>query len=251
MYHYIKNGNIIGPFNEDAIVKKFMSGDIDKSMMIKKKGAGSWNYVKDETWIMEKMDEIKNNPRAILRSTKTPLVNKILVYSIVVALAISFCGYLVYNKIQEGIGSERRKAEALEYGNFVSGITGKLVKMASLSEIVVDDINKEWRDAIFSGNKKKDFNEAIMEVSRKRADEIQVIEKCVMEIKLMITEFELPDSKSDEGKRIREIYLTFVKYADMATDPSGSLQTYSERNSQLTMEVASLARELELMGATK
>lgn len=45
--------------------------------------------------------------------------------------------------------------------------------------------------------------------------------------------------------------MTFVKYADMATDPSGSLQTYSERNSQLTMEVASLARELELMGATK
>ena len=56
-----------------------------------------------------------------------------------------------------------------------------------------------------------------------------------------------PEGKDREFQRLKELYLLFDRYADMAVSPTGSLQTYSEQNGKLTVEIKSAIKELELM----
>ncbi|MCD6359712.1 MAG: hypothetical protein J7M38_02535 [Armatimonadetes bacterium] len=155
-------------------------------------------------------------------------------------MAISFVGYKIYLHL-ESINAER------EFSNFVGTISGKMIKLAIASEDVVDEINRSWRDAIFSDYNKRDFNIAIMEVRLKRANDISSIEKLSEEIAESIKNMNPPAGKENEYKRLKELYLLFNKFADMAVSPSGSLQTYSRQNSELSVEIKSAVKELEMM----
>ena len=174
------------------------------------------------------------------RSLKNKLVNPIIIVSVIVALAISFVGYKIYLNI------ESQYAER-EFSTFVGTIYGKMIKLAIDSEIVVDEINRAWREAIFSDYNKRDFNVAIMEVRIMRANDISSIEKLSEEIAENIKKMNPPVDKENDYKRLKELYLLFNKYAYMAVAPSGSLQTYSQQNSELSVEIKSAVKELEMM----
>lgn len=167
-------------------------------------------------------------------------VNPIIVFSVVVALGISFLGFKFYQNM------ERRNANR-EFSLLVGAVSGKLITLASRSEDVVDEMNKEWRDAIFSEYNKRDFNQAIVEVRMKRSSEISSIKELSESIAIDIKKMNPPEGKEKDFQRLKELYLLFNKYADMAVSPSGSLQTYSQQNSELTVEIKSAIKELELM----
>ena len=183
-----------------------------------------------------KTDEVKLPLHDQQRMKK--LISPIIVVSVILALAISFIGYKFYLNI------EKRNAER-EFSALVVSISGKLIKLAIDSEDVVDEINKAWREAIFS--KPRDFNEAIMEIRLKRAADISAISKLSTNISDEIKKMTPPNGKEKDFQRLKELYLLFNKYADMAASPSGSLQSYSQQNSQLATEIKSAIKELEMM----
>jgi|GEM_PF-6981180 len=190
-------------------------------------------------------DEVTITPPAVssdnIAQTHTKrYVNPIIVVSVVVALGISFLGFKFCQNM------ERRNASR-EFSSLVGAVSGKLITLALRSEDVVNDINKEWRDAIFSEYKKRDFNEAIAEVRMKRSSEISSIKELSESIAIDIKKMNPPEGKEKDFQRLKELYLLFNKFADMAVSPSGSLQTYSQQNSALTVEIKSAIRELELM----
>lgn len=174
------------------------------------------------------------------QSLKNKLVNPIIVVSVIVALAISFVGYKIY------LNLESRYAER-EFSTFVETISGRMIKLAIDSEDVVDEINRAWREAIFSDYNKRDFNVAIIEVRIKRANDISSIKKLSEEIAENIKKMNPPVGKENDYKRLKELYLLINKYANMAVAPSGSLQTYSQQNTELSVEIKSAFKELEIM----
>lgn len=99
----------------------------------------------------------------------------------------------------------------------------------------------------FSKYDKRDFNEAIHSTRMIREKEIESIEKMTTELGQEIRTITPPEGKEKDYQRVKEIYLLFNKYAEMAISPSGSLQTYSEQNNTLTVEIKSAIKELELM----
>jgi hypothetical protein len=86
----------------------------------------------------------------------------------------------------------------------------------SQSQIVVDDINTQWHDAVFSEYNKRDFNVVIAEVRVKRSKEISAIKELFEGIGSDIKTMNPPDGKERDFQRLKELYLLFNKYADMA-----------------------------------
>lgn len=185
-------------------------------------------------------DKRNENDTTRQQRHKNKLVNPVIVASVIVALVISFVVYKIYLKI------EARNAER-EFSTFIGTVSGKMIKLAIDSESVVDEINTAWRDAIFSDYNKRDFNVAIMEVRIKRTDTISSIKKLSEEIAKIINKMNPPTPMESNYKRLKELYLLFNKYANMAVAPSGSLQTYSRQNSELSVEIKSAIKELEMM----
>jgi len=81
----------------------------------------------------------------------------------------------------------------------------------------------------------------------KRSSEISSIKELSESIAIDIKKMNPPEGKEKDFQRLKELYLLFNKFADMAVSPSGSFQTYSQQNSALTVEIKSAIRELELM----
>ena len=182
----------------------------------------------------------KDENNSTRQSPKNKLVNPVIVASVIVALVISFVGYKIY------LNLESRNAER-EFSFFVGTVSGKMIKLAINSENVVDEISRAWRDAIFSDYNKRDFNVAIMEVRMMRANTISSIENLSEEIAKSIKKMNPPAGMESSYKRLKDLYLLFNKYANMAVAPSGSLQTYSRQNSDLSVEIKSAVKELEMM----
>jgi len=168
------------------------------------------------------------------------LINPVIVSSIIVAFVISFIGYKTYLKI------DADTAQA-EFSTFIKSVSIKMITLAIDSESVVDEINREWREAIYSDYNKRDFNEAIIEVRTKRFNTISSIKKLSEDIAQSIKNITPPPIMESDYKRLKELYLLFNKYADMAISPSGSLQTYSSQNNELSVEIKSAIKELEMM----
>jgi len=199
-----------------------------------------------------------NSPQPTIQKPKKKLVNPIIVVSVIIALVISFIGYKLYSNIEKRnadiekrnaeIAKEEQKLQAdREFSALVLAISGKMIELAIDSETVVDEINRAWREAIFSKDGKRDFNDAIMEVKRIRAYDISSIKSLKNEIAEEIKKMTPPVGKEKDYQRLKELYLLFNKYADMAVTPSGSLQAYSQQNSELTVEIKSAVKELEMM----
>jgi hypothetical protein len=171
---------------------------------------------------------------------RSQLVSPIIVGSIIVALVLSFAGYKVYQELQ-------RRAANREFADVVDEIAGKIIELGKKTEPIVDEINRTWRDAIFSVYNKRDFNDAIVEVRGKHADQISQLQQLSQGISDRLKAIHPPEGKEAEFQRLKELYLLFNRYAEMAISPSGSLQTYSEQNSKLTVDIKSAIKELELM----
>jgi predicted Zn finger-like uncharacterized protein len=174
------------------------------------------------------------------QSLKDKSFSPIIFVSVIVALAVSFVGYKIY------LNLESKYAEK-EFSTFVGTISTKMIKLAIESNTIVDEIKRAWHEAIFSDSNKRDFEVAIGEVLINRADDILSVKKLSEEISKNIKNMNPAVGKENDYKRLKELYLLFNKYADMAISPSGSLQTYSQQSSELTVEVTSAIKELEMM----
>jgi hypothetical protein len=94
---------------------------------------------------------------------------------------------------------------------------------------------------------KQDFNIAIWEVINNRSEEIESINKKLNELKKQIADLSPPVGDEKDYKRLKEIYLLIAEYAMMATNPSGSLQSYSKQNIELKNKIMNAIREIDLL----
>jgi len=170
-----------------------------------------------------------------------PLKNKLIptiVFSIVVALAISFFGYkFIYLKAQK-VNAER------EFSAFVASVTGDMLEMAITSEKVISSIIEQWRIAI---DNRSDFNSAIKMVMRMKSVDIDALKLASKDITEKLRLMSPPEGKEADYQQLKNIYLLFNKYANMAISPSGSLLSYTTSNNELVTEVQSAIKELEMM----
>jgi len=264
MYYYIHNETISGPISEDMLVVLYAKGEIDDGDIIKKEGMSKWVEVKTVGGLKERANGIKGivlskeNAKSCEIVDLKSKVNKRLVYSIVVSLGIAFAVYLAYDHIQSGIKKraeeEMRVNEQRSISEYKSNVLLVAIDMQMLAieaESVVEEISKEWRSAIFDEYKKRDFNLAIIDVKTKNHDIILSISNRIKSVQQTITNLKVPVECKEEGRRIRDIFLSISKYAEMATDPSGSLQSYSAQSAELKSDVQKLLREMKMISDTR
>ena len=130
-------------------------------------------FCKKEAMVQPALQTLPTTSQQTAQKSAKRYVNPIIVVSVIIALAISFIGYKFYLNIEKRraeIAKEKQKLQAdREFSALVVAISGKMIKLAIDSENVVDEINRAWHEAIFSKYKKRDFNDAIIEVHRERS----------------------------------------------------------------------------------
>lgn len=175
----------------------------------------------------------------------------IIVLSVTIILTISSIVFFNYYK---------KEAMNKGFGQSVERVSNQLTLLAVTTEDIVNLIAKSWRDAIYkqgdyldyyadyNDDWEIDFNDAIYRIrTHDKLDDIKFIELLLNDLGQEIKKLVVPTGKERDSERLKEIYLLFSKYADMAISPSGSLQTYSQHSSDLKVEIKSAMLELELM----
>jgi hypothetical protein len=167
---------------------------------------------------------------------KSNILILFLIFVVVVGLAVSFAGYNYFIKIE----NERSEKE---FSEFVVSVAKDMIKLANESEKITDVVIEVWEKAI-EGN--RDFNIAIKEAMRINSVGIESIELLSKDISDKIKKMKPPKSKEADYQQIKRIDLVFNKYANMVISPSGSLMSYKTLKNELTIEIKSAMRELEL-----
>jgi hypothetical protein len=146
----------------------------------------------------------------------------------------------------EELELEAKKVEQ-EYLDSFNFVSKNLIPLAANTETVVDQIQREWHDSIFKKHKKRDFNIAIKEVYIKNQKNVKHIKELSTSIAFHLKIMVPPNGKENEYNRLKEIYLIFNKFANMAISPSGSLREYSRIQNELKVEIKSVIKEIEMM----
>jgi hypothetical protein len=160
---------------------------------------------------------------------------------IIVASLILFICYRAFENIQiRSAQQEMKKA--------VSDIQKSLIFISVESEILTDEIQTEWKEAIFSDYKKRDFNLAILDVMLRNDKRIQNIKIKIDEAgKAVSAALGNTSEGNNQLPRLKDIYLVIAKYGEFAISPSGTLQSYGQQKTTLLLDVKSALRELQLI----
>lgn len=131
------------------------------------------------------------------------------------------------------------------------------VQLSAASIALSEQVAKVWRDAIFDheysfGSKNEyisDFNEAIVKLSNE--PEVQFItnqiDSMVGVVKKQVANLSDPPNKYKEVyEEVVSISSMALEASQMATSPSGSLQTYSQNINRITSDVNSKMNTIEL-----
>jgi hypothetical protein len=180
--------------------------------------------------------EFKTLHSSSIKSRK--LINPAIVVSVVLALVISFAVFTVFRSFQV------KKANR-EFAEMVGSVSTDLVGLAIESESLITEIKETWRRAIFE--KPTDFNIALAELMETRQRKITDIRQTTENIAGRLKGMTPPSGKERDFQRLKELYLLFYKYAEMAHSPSGNFQTYSQKTQELNIEIKSAIREMDMV----
>lgn len=212
---------------------------------------------KSEVVSKEKFKNTKKESSLVSNKNKKNNITIVLAVLFTVIIVISSIGLFKYNrnkekqrivelqKIEEQkLKNEQEKQEYLQ--SFFS-ITNDFLSLVSNSEAIIGEIQKEWYDAIFDKNKKRNINVAIKEAYLKRKTEVDNVKYLTKSVENDLKNLVPPSGKDGEYNRLKEIYLIINRYANMAVYPSGSFQDYSKQHGELAIEIKSVFKEIEMM----
>lgn len=163
---------------------------------------------------------------------------------IVVALALVACIIVGFFVIQDM--NAKKAAEArMEYLEDAQMFMELTLDAGVVLEDVADTVQTYWYENIWYDMHGSDINDAIYYALIEMSDEIEEAEGYDSRIDSLYAGLKnLPDEIADEDRyeleqirdAIRELYDVYEEYYTLATDPSGSYNSYSEANGDLTDE---------------
>ncbi len=118
---------------------------------------------------------------------------------------------------------------------------------ANLEEIS-DTVQRYWYENIYDDKHGADINDAILYAMSDKSSEIELVKTYDDKLKDMYKKVKnipegLSEDERDEAKEVRdavkELYNVYSDFYTFATEPSGSFNTYSERNDSLTDQFTS------------
>ena len=159
----------------------------------------------------------------------------------IVVVAICFAGYTAYAK-------KKKQDQLNKFDHELGPICSELVAMAKASEDVIIYIHKAWKDEIYEKKAgKSNINAALALAVLVKRQKISKIKEHSQKIRLKIKQIIPPEEREFKYQRLKVLFLIFAEYGDLATNPSGSLLTYSQRSKEVSVKVVSGIRELNMM----
>jgi hypothetical protein len=160
-------------------------------------------------------------------------------------------GYLGYTKYQE-----HKEKQLQKYATNLKGTAEIMISTSTIAEDMLNQYHDVWSDAIFEDvayvNGERiwgDFNEAISAQHEAFVEDgsIKAIENGEEAVKMLMKKINNPPEQyKEEYEVVVDMYKVFDEYVGLAKSPEGSLQSFSEQARELSSELISLYKELEV-----
>lgn len=172
-----------------------------------------------------------------------------IVIAAVLAVAVAV-GVFVSNTLSAKKAEEAKK----EYIANVEEFLSLSLTAGSNLEDIADTIQEYWYDNIWNDKWGDDINDAILYAMIAKSDEIDQAETYDAKMKDLYSKIKkVPDGLAEEDvddieelcDAVKDLYNVYTDFYSLATDPTGSYNTYSESNGDTTDEFLSCYRALE------
>ena len=166
---------------------------------------------------------------------------------LVVAIAV---GAFVSSTMSAKKAEEAKK----EYIENVEEFLSLSLTAGSNLEDIADTIQKYWHENIWDDKWGDDINDAILYAMIAKSDEIDQAETYDSQMKDLYSKIKkVPDGLAEEDvddieelcEAVKDLYNVYTDFYSLATDPSGSYNTYSESNNDTTDDFLSCYRALK------
>ena len=172
-----------------------------------------------------------------------------IVIAVVLAVAVAV-GVFVSN----AMGAKKAEAAKKEYIQNVETFLAFSLTAGSNLEDIADTIQEYWYDNIWNDMWGDDINDAILYALIAKSDEIDQAEEYDSQMKDLYAKIKkVPDGLGEEDvddieelcDAVKDLYNVYTDFYSLATDPSGSYNSYSDSNNDTTDEFLSCYRALE------
>ena len=166
---------------------------------------------------------------------------------LVVAIAV---GAFVSSTMSAKKAEEAKK----EYIENIEEFLSLSLTAGSNLEDIADTIQKYWHENIWDDKWGDDINDAILYAMIAKSDEIDQAETYDSQMKDLYSKIKkVPDGLAEEDvddieelcEAVKDLYNVYTDFYSLATDPSGSYNSYSDSNNDTTDEFLSCYRALE------
>lgn len=144
---------------------------------------------------------------------------------------------------------KKQLEETKAFAEKARSISNDMVVMAATSEKVIKAISGMWKTSIYNNKpgKKLDINKIIKMTMSIYKKDIEFIKDTSRYIGLRLRGLTPPKGKESDHQKLKDLYIIFTDYADMATRPSGTFRSYTEKKNNLTAKVSTGIKELGMM----
>lgn len=188
------------------------------------------------------------------KKRKFKVLPVVLAVVLVIAVAV---GFFVHDSVQKKKAEEAKKAEELaikEYKSNADAFLGLMITSGVNLENIADTVQRYWHENIWDDKHGSDINSAIAMAMIVKSDEISQAESYDTEIKTLYAKLKnvpknIREENADDIEEIREavkeLYKVYTDFYELATNPSGSYNSYSDKNSRTTDDFLSAYRSLK------
>lgn len=176
---------------------------------------------------------------------------KVLPIILAIIAVIAIAAVVIGGKIS---GAKKAEAAKDEYLANAKTFKSKIYTAGSNLEDIADTIQKYWYENIWEDKHGSDIDEAILYAMIDKSDEIDKAEKYDSELATLYSKLKrVPDNISEEDKEeikeicdaVKDLYNVYSEFYDLATDPSGNYNSYSDNNNDTTNEFIKYYKKLD------
>lgn len=182
--------------------------------------------------------------------TKNKAGNKKILTIAILAVVCLVIGIVAF-KI---IGDKRAEAAKAEYIATARQFTEETLDAGTNLEEIADTIQKYWYENIWEDKHGSSIDSAILYALIDKESEIEQAKVNDVEVKRLYNELKtIPDEISDEDMDeieeirdcVKDLYNVYTEYYDMAMNPSGSYNSFSDANASKTDDFISAYKALD------
>ena len=181
------------------------------------------------------------------KKKKSKVVPIVIAAVLAIAVAVGAC---VSNTMRAKKAEEAKK----EYNQNVEAFLALSLTAGANLEDISDTVQRYWHEHIYDDKHGSSIDSAILYALIDKSEEINQAEEYDGQMKALYSKIKnvpngLAEEDADEIEELRDaakdLYNIYTDFYSLATDPSGSYNTYSEDNNDTTDEFLSCYRALE------